>query len=141
MSTDAVASACVDALGAILRTRSKVVFCRELQREWSKHRSRYAATWLKAMFARKRVVFLVISTGTFEKKAKASGISTGHVEALLKDSHVVVLSETHPAILVTTDENLRSALNLLPLTMNRYRQIKMLNPCNLDALEHLSGAA
>jgi hypothetical protein len=138
-SKDRVAHSCIETLNKIRGSQCNAVFCRVLLDEWNRHRSRFSAIWLKAMFARKRVVLLSVNTRDFLDEIEVSGIKSSYVEALIKDRHVVVLSSMHAAALVTTDERLRKALRSLPDNLRNYRDIEIVNPIRNGASGRLSG--
>lgn len=89
-----------------------VAFDAEGLDEWKQHRSRFAYTWLSAMYARKRVVRIQKETGE-HVRAQLAGVADleqHHRRAIDKDAHIVGAAMSSDRMLASIDDRLLKAL-------------------------------
>jgi len=117
----------------IAKTDINVVFCNTLLSEWKRHRSRFARTWLVAMYARKRVV---------KCEDMPDDYFRGELQPLLhlksdhlpvnKDSHLLWAAEITDNNIASCDEKVRAILCKTLSASNRFAKLSWVNPSLLS---------
>jgi hypothetical protein len=101
-SDDPLAKACSDALETVRHHQHQLVVSPAVWEEWKKHRSGYAANWLRTMLARKLVVWLTdVTDPQLRVRLTKAVTKPKDREAMLKDTHLLEAA-------LSTDERILS---------------------------------
>lgn len=105
---DESASRCADVLDAV-RTMDALVFCApDGLQEWLAHRSRYAALWLTALRASRRLKIVYGHENQSLRRCVHKALrSTNRRIAALKDVHLVEVALIESASIVSSDKEAR----------------------------------
>jgi hypothetical protein len=124
-----VSKCCRDTLVEILEVCHKIVMTQEIKEEWKKHRSRFAATWLSSMVARKKL----INVEAKDLKALFNVIddmkfTEGQVIAIRKDFHLVEAALVTDKTILSLDNALKSLLRTASTNIPQFKQLMYINP-------------
>ena len=85
-----------------------VVMTPELSDEWDEHQSKFAATWLRSMIARKRFDYVEPPVNqTLRDEIEGTAISENEIEDMQKDFHLLEAAQTTDQIIISLDESIR----------------------------------
>lgn len=134
---------CRDFLQAVLELCHRAVMPKALLDEWKAHRSMFASTWLKAMFARKKVLLESISSGgELGERIGGAARSPRELEALQKDIHLVLGALENDRAVVSLDNQMRDILRRVSGVVGEVQGVHWVHPgeLNEEALEWLKGS-
>jgi len=131
---------CKDFLDAVLKICHRFVLSLDLSEEWKRHRSQYAAEWLKGMYARKKVfpVTLPEDAGLAEAILQ-TGQTAVEKEALRKDLFLVEAALAADGIIVSRDDEARRLFRQAATQVGKLREIVWINPNDPDVMSWLEG--
>jgi hypothetical protein len=116
----------------------------DIRSEWKKHRSRFTATWLASMTARKKVCVVspTVDVSVMEKLRKAQ-MSEKDEAAVVKDIVLLEAALATDSVVASLDEQVRLLFKAFAAQWGRIRSIVWVNPANSDeqSLEWLSSGA
>lgn len=131
VSEHPVSSASRNLLSSILNSKNKhvLILCKNLNSEWSKHKSAYTTRWLAAMTARKKVVIIKEETAVYLTHLieASKNISERGKEVAIKDAHLVELALTNNAIIFSNDDTARKVFCDLADDIGRLKELKWFN--------------
>jgi hypothetical protein len=111
-------------------TRHHVVLPPPLRKEWDKHMSPFASTWLVAMAARGRVISEDIGSNTTRQREIESAAATKltQVKALRKDFHLIETALATDRIVVSRDETVRRLFKAAAPRVVAIQKVVWVNP-------------
>ena len=113
----------------VLSICHRAVMTPELNREWREHRSKFAHTWLRSMFARKKVVQVSPMPGEPLRDDVERAIDTpGHREAAEKDMHLIEAALATDRAIISRDEEARGIFSAASSLASPLREIMWANP-------------
>lgn len=123
---------CRDCLLAVRDGGHDFVRTPEIMEEWKKHRSRFAATWLNSMIARKRVQ--VFSAGSDEalRQYPEKRLSSNLTEAFLKDCHLLEAAKASDKIVISLDDYIRALFRSASRSVRWVKTVTWANPAISD---------
>lgn len=124
-----VSSRCRAALDAMVEVRHLIALDSEGLREWRKHRSGYAQSWLVGMFARKCVLLLgEVRDEHLRERVRCSAAKPSDGRALEKDCHLVEAALKADQIVLSRDEVVRSLFRGICPKVEELQHILWANP-------------
>ena len=139
-----VSSVCRMTLASVLKICHRVVMCREIDREWKKHQSRYSSGWLVAMQSRGKIVRIEIPEDSkLSDKLERLDIGEKGIKAMLKDLHLVEAARQTDLRIVSSDEAARGLFRAASEQIDELRPILWINPIieQDDCIEWLKAGA
>jgi len=97
-----------DFLFAVLDICHRVGMNTEIGDEWRRHQSKVTRRWKLAMYARKKIILLHVSTNPELRLRLTQGHSPEETEAILKDAHLIEAALRANGIVASLDENARA---------------------------------
>lgn len=124
-----VSSACRQALSTALEICHRVVICKEILKEWKKHKSRYSSSWLAAMESKGKVVRIEISIdNNLSGKLEQLEIGANGIKAMIKDLHLVEAALQTDTRILSCDEAARGLFRSASDHIGELRPIIWVNP-------------
>lgn len=106
-----------------------IVMTPELSEEWNEHQSRFAATWLKSMIARKRFVYIIPPQNrTLSDKIERTAVRERDIEVLRKDFHLLQAALVTDQTIILLDETIRGLFKRAAQQVGNIRNIIWVNP-------------
>jgi hypothetical protein len=99
---------CSNFLTVLAASGHSVVITAEILGEWRRHRSRFGATWLRTMFARRRVAKVVAVDSGLAACADAAKLSNRRKAEVAKDAHLLGAALATDSVLTSLDEAARA---------------------------------
>lgn len=141
-SDDPMSSNCREFLVAMRRFRHEVVMSPAIDREWRRHRSKYAVAWLAQMESHRKVVRIDPAIDLASELAAAS--PTPKVAAIVdKDRHLIEAALECDRLVASRDKTARRHFCDIAITLPVIRPIAWVDPCSTDysAVSWLRGGA
>jgi hypothetical protein len=116
----------------------------DIRAEWKKHRSRFTATWLASMTARKKVCFVSPEADvSVVEKLKKAQVAEKDEAAILKDVLLVEAALATDSTVASLDEEVRSLLRAFSEQWGRIKTVAWVNPTKVEdrAVAWLSSGA
>jgi len=99
---------CTDFLRALQALKHRVALSTPLLEEWHRHETRYAATWLRSMFARKRVDSFKVEEDPGLRESLRQAAPHPRIAAIvLKDAHLIEIALVTDRRIISLDEEAR----------------------------------
>ncbi len=130
------------ALNQALEICHRIVFSDALREEWHRHRSRYSASWLRSMYAKKKVVALPEAAPdlSFRQSLLESATRPKDRAALEKDLLLVEAALATDSIIISRDDVMRELLRSAAAQVPRLRGLVWANPAkDADFIDWLWG--
>ncbi len=101
-----VPAICRDLLQTILEVCHRACISDELREEWRRHLSRFSRTWLRSMYARRKIITVPTEpdAGLEENFLQVRGLSENEQQALIKDMHLVKAAIAYDKIIMSLDD-------------------------------------
>ena len=135
---------CRDVLMIVRNTGHAVVVTEMISEEWRKHQSSFTRTWLRSMYAKRKVCQLDISADE-ELRGKLEQVVAEEKRrnAMLKDVHLVEAALEADKTVISMDETVRSYFQEVTPKVVVFKQIMWVNPSKDDerCLEWLQNGA
>ena len=144
MTQHPVSRSCREFLESFLKICHRVVMTSEVREEWRKHRSRFSASWLASMTARKKVEVCNPNIDpAMADKLKQARLTEKKEVAIQKDARLLEAALATDSAVASLDEEVRSLLRGISRQWGRIRPIVWVNPAKPDdqALSWLSAGA
>jgi hypothetical protein len=110
-----ISSANRNFLNAVLEICHRVAMTTQIGDEWRRHQSKATRRWKLAMYARKKIVLLYVSTNPELRLRLTQAHSPEETEAILKDAHLIEAALRADRIVASLDENARALFNTAEL--------------------------
>lgn len=124
-----VSGQCRAVLDTILEARHLIALDAEGLREWRKHRSGYAQSWLVRMFARKLTLLLGdVRDEQLRERIRCSAAKPSDRSALDKDCHLVETALKADRIVISRDEIVRKLFKEASSRVAELEHILWANP-------------
>jgi hypothetical protein len=139
-----VSRSCREFLAQILNICHQVVMTPDIRKEWKKHRSRFTATWLASMTARRKVcVVLPKADVSVVEQLKKAQMGKKDEAAILKDVPLVEAALATDSAVASLDEEVRSLFRAFANQWGRIKTVAWVNPTKDDdrAIAWLSSGA
>ena len=125
------ATACRDALLAILKYRLMAVMSPTLEREWDRHQSNFATRWRVQMTIKGLV--LKVPDGTHRRLSTAlaaSGLSAARKKVAQKDFHLVSAALATEKTILSNDDEARDIFAIAATEIEEFKKLVWVNPSN-----------
>lgn len=99
---------CAEFLEAILTHGHTIILTNDLFEEWRRRRSRFATSWLRSAFARKRVQWVTPSSSLLRDKFNDLDIAATERAAMQKDRHLIDAALASDRRIASLDETARA---------------------------------
>ena len=120
---------CREFLEQVLNICHHVVMTPDIRKEWKKHRSRFTATWLASMTARKKVcVVSPTADVSIVEKLKKAQVAQKDETAILKDVLLIEAALATDSAVASLDEEVRTLLKALSNQWGAIRGVAWVNP-------------
>jgi len=120
-------------LEGVLEICHHIVFTRELHCEWRNHASPVVRTWLRSMWARKKVDTLpAISNQVLRDKIQRCFTEARAIEAVLKDMHLIEAAMATDGLVVSRDTTARQQFAQAASVVAELRNLVWVNPQEED---------
>jgi hypothetical protein len=139
-----VSRSCREFLEQILSICHHAVMTPDIRREWKKHRSRFTATWLASMTARKKVrVVLPTADASVLEKLKKAQMGEKNEAAILKDVLLVEAALATDSVVASLEKEVRSLLSAFSKQWGQIKTVAWVNPAKDEdtAIAWLSSGA
>ncbi len=124
-----VSRSCREFLEQVLNICHHVVMTPAIRKEWKKHRSRFAATWLASMTARRKVCVVSPEADvSVVEKLKRAQVTEKDEAVILKDVLLVEAALATDSTVASLDEEVRSLLKGFSDQWGRIRTVAWVNP-------------
>ncbi len=128
-----VSRSCREFLEQILKICHHVVMTPDIREEWKKHRSRFTATWLASMTARKKVcVVLPTADVSVVEKLRKAQVAEKDKVAIRKDMLLVEAALATDSRVASLDEEVRSLLRAFSEQWGRIKTVAWVNPSKVE---------
>ena len=106
-----------------------VVMTSELSDEWDEHQSKFAATWLRSMIARKRWDYVEPPVNqALRDEIEGTAISENEIEDMQKDFHLLEAAQATDQTIISLDETIRQLFARAAQGVGEIRDIVWVNP-------------
>jgi hypothetical protein len=125
---------CRDFLLAVLNISHRVVMTPDIRKEWDKHQSSFARTWLRTMVAKKKLEYrndIVINDELWKGVEDFTDFNNQR-EAMVKDLLLIEAALKTDKIIVSLDEIVRKLFDKAAEQVEELRIIVWVNPAKLD---------
>lgn len=121
---------CRDFLLAVLDISHRVVMTRDIRKEWDKHQSNFAQTWLRTMVAKKKLVYRndIVINDELWKGVEDFTEFDNQREAMIKDLLLIEAALVTDKIIVSLDEIVRKLFDRAAEQVEELRNIVWVNP-------------
>lgn len=132
-SVHVVSKACRSFLEEVKLVCHRLVMTPDIRDEWKRHRSRFSATWLSSMTARKKVVRLVAIRNDALRTAIANlQITTKQRAAIMKDLPLVEAALASDLTIASRDDEAHTLLRRAAGEIGLIRGVVWVNPVKED---------
>lgn len=115
-----------------------VVMTPELSEEWEENQSKFAATWLRSMIARKRFDYIEPPVNqVLRDEIEGTAISEHEIEDMQKDFHLLEAARGTDQTIISLDESIRQLFARASQRVGEIRDIVWVNPERTEAEEPL----
>src|SRR5437588_543493 len=126
---DSRSIACRDFLKIVLSTDHVVVITEAVLEEWKRHRSNFTKTWLRSMFAHRKIDQIVVPANhQLRLKIEQAASSETKREAMLKDIHLIEAALQADKIVISMDGTARGYFQEVTQNIVVLRKIVWINP-------------
>jgi len=120
---------CSAFLDAVLVCNHPIVVCQPWLDEWQQHRTRYARTWLRKMYARRLVVKVIVSgdpdlKSQIERTSPSENVAT----QLIKDLHLIEAALISDKRVASLDDEARTYFSQAAQSIRILCTICWINP-------------
>ena len=106
-----------------------VVMTPALSEEWEENQSKFAATWLRSMIARKRFDYVEPSVNqALRDEIEGTAISENEIEDMQKDFHLLEAAQATDQTIISLDETVRGLFARASQRVGEIRDIVWVNP-------------
>ena len=106
-----------------------VVMTPELSEEWEENQSKFAATWLRSMIARKRFNYVEpLVNQALRDEIEGTAISENEIEDMQKDFHLLEAARETDQAIISLDETVRGLFAQATQDIGEIRDIVWVNP-------------
>ena len=106
-----------------------VVMTPELSEEWEENQSRFAATWLRSMIARKRFDYVEpLVNQASRDEIEGTATSENEIEDMQKDFHLLEAARETDHTIISLDETVRGLFARAAQHVGEIRDIVWVNP-------------
>ena len=106
-----------------------VVMTPELSEEWEENQSKFAATWLRSMIARKRFDYVNPPVNqALRDEIEGTAISENEIEDMQKDFHLLEAAREIDHTIISLDETVRGLFARAAQHVGEIRDIVWVNP-------------
>ena len=106
-----------------------IVMTPELSEEWEENQSKFAATWLRSMIARKRFDYVKPSVNkALRDKIEKTATNEKEVEDMQKDFHLLEAALATDQSIISLDEAIRKCFARAAQRVGEIRNIVWVNP-------------
>jgi len=124
---------CSNFLETLRDLEHRVAVSRALLKEWHDHQTRFAAAWLRSMFARRRVDVVEIQENTSLRDALQQAAPRPRIAAILmKDAHLIELALLVDRRVIALDEEARAHFGRAAKMVPVLRTSCWVNPAGTD---------
>jgi hypothetical protein len=122
---------CTDFLEALRGSKHRVAVSTPLLEEWHRHQTRFAAAWLRSMYARRRVDSVEVEQDTSLRESLQQAAPRARIVAiLLKDVHLIEVALAVDRRVTTLDEEARRHFGQAAQVVRVLRNICWVNPAH-----------
>lgn len=135
---------CRDVLMMVRNAGHAVVVTEMISEEWRRHQSSFTKTWLRSMYAKRKVCQLdVLVNEELRDKVEQVAAEEKKRNAMLKDVHLIEAALEVDKTVISMDETVRSYFHEVAQKVVVVKQIVWVNPCkeNEGCLEWLQNGA
>ena len=116
----------------------RVVMTPELSEEWEENQSKFAATWLRSMIARKRFNYVEPPvTQALRNEIEGTATRDNETEDMQKDFHLLEAAQETDHIIISLDETIRRLFARAAQHVGEIRDIVWVNPERIEEEEPL----
>lgn len=106
-----------------------VVMTPELSEEWEENQSKFAATWLRSMIARKRFDYVEPPVNqALRNEIEGTATSENEIEDMQKDFHLLEAAQETDQTIISLDEAIRQLFARASQRVGEIRDIVWVNP-------------
>ena len=129
-ATASVSINCTEFLETFRDERShRVVMTPELSEEWDENQSKFAATWLRSMIARKRFDYVDPPVNqALRDEIEGTATSENEIEDMQKDFHLLEAARATDQAIISLDETVRGLFARATQHVGEIRDIVWVNP-------------
>ncbi|KMY49555.1 hypothetical protein [Peribacillus loiseleuriae] len=128
-----ISTMCRKLLLEVLDSEHKLGFTKQLEEEWSNHRSLLAMKVLASMKSRKRVLFIHDSEGVFEIRDRMKDLpDKQRIEAITKDLHLIEAALLTDKIIISSDKRARNHFSSIVHIIEELKELTWINPVNIE---------
>ena len=115
-----------------------VVMTPELSDEWEENQSKFAATWLRSMIARKRFDYVEPPVNqALRDEIEGTATSENEIEDMQKDFHLLEAAQATDQTIISLDETIRQLFARASQRVGEIRDIVWVNPERTEEEEPL----
>ena len=115
-----------------------IVMTPELSDEWDEHQSKFAATWLRSMIARKRWDYVEPPVNqALRDEIEGTATSENEIGDIQKDFHLLEAAQTTDHTIISLDEAIRQLFARATQGVGEIRDIIWVNPSYTEEEEPL----
>ena len=115
-----------------------VVMTPELSEEWEENQSKFAATWLRSMIARKRWDYVEPPVNqALRAEIEGTATSENEIEDMRKDFHLLEAARTTDQTIISLDQTIRGLFAQATQHVGEIRDIVWVNPDRIKEEEPL----
>ena len=116
----------------------RVVMTPELSEEWDENQSKFAATWLRSMIARKRFDYVEPPVSqALRDEIEGTATSENEIEDMQKDFHLLEVARATDQAIISLDETVRGLFARATQHVGEIRDIVWVNPERMEEEEPL----
>ena len=114
----------------------RVVMTPELSEEWDENQSKFAATWLRSMIARKRFDYVDPPVNqALRDEIEGTATSENEIEDMQKDFHLLEAARATDQAIISLDETVRGLFARATQRVGEIRDIVWVNPERMEEEE------
>ncbi len=107
----------------------RIVMNNQIKDEWKSHQSRFARTWLRSMYARRKVTVVSDEVDQpLRDSVNDLNLSDSDRAAILKDIHLIEAARTSNKTVVSLDERAKRLMIKSCSTIRKLRGLLWINP-------------
>ena len=127
-----ISLACARFLEAVRETGHRIVRTDTLRDEWNRHRSNFAASWLRTMYARRKVDDISVEANGLLRTAMILDASEAEAEIMLKDVHLIEAAMATARRVVSREVACRACFVAAAVCVAAVRTVCWVNPAAAD---------
>jgi len=126
---------CRDVLMTVREASHKVVITEKISEEWRRHQSNFTRTWLRSMYAKRKVCQLDVPIDNeLRRKVEQGVIEEKKRDAMLKDVHLIEAALETDKTVLSMDETVRLYFYEMIQKIASLKHIVWVNPSKDDEL-------